>query len=462
MRICFCVFLSGLAFSVLGAPQLAPVFRNNMVFQRDAKVPVWGTAEPDEEITLEFAGQKVSTAAKSDGTWRINLAPMPVSAENTSLFLSGKDKRIELRNILVGDVWLCGGQSNMDMLLKSTLDGESMAQNADLPILRICRVFYSHKNDRMRIQWDTITPKVAPDVSAVAFYFGRELTNELKIPIGLLNSSNGGTLIETWIPPEAWETCPELKKQVDLQYLTKDNSLKDQPFNQPSMLYNKKIKPLVPFAIKGTIWYQGCANARKNAESYLEKQKMLYSAWGKVFEKPDMSFYTVQIAPYFRRGDSRDYHLQIWEAQEKFACQNPKVRMVVTNDVGDIHAIHPMNKAPVGIRLAKLALKYDYGHNIPADSPQLRNHQVTDGEITLEFDYVNSWNINGDTLWEVCDENGKYFPAQVKLQGAKLLISSSEVKHPATVRYLWKCDATGSMFNEVGLPLGAFRCKLTD
>ncbi len=493
----------------------APIFVDNVVLQRDMAVPVWGTAEPGEEISVSFAGQTVKAKAAADGKWMVKLAPLATSAENRPLVIKGNDETITVNNVLVGEVWLCSGQSNMEMPMWSgsprwrNIDGDKYCAEGANAMIRFTKMrpYGWEKLPRtdFPMKWEEMKADNTLDLSACAFFFGHELQRELKIPIGLITSHWGGTLIEPWTPPCGFDSVPELKQlahnvnaklpgtkdyeETSAKVVADYNAWlaefqkavaekKDLPkppaypaelvwregngaHQQPTVLYNRMIYPFVPFAFRGAIWYQGCSN-RPEGSFYYYKMKALFNGWKQVFQNPDMKFYLVQLAPY-NYGSQPELLPLIWEAQEKFALENaPAAGMAVINDVGNLGDIHPHDKLTVGKRLAALALNRDYGRkDIKCDSPILDKFEIVDNTFVLTFKNVESWKTtNNDAIrnFTIAGIDGVYKPADAKIDGAKLIVSSPEVATPKALHYMWHMLNEGNLFNEAGLPLGAFRC----
>ncbi len=502
--------LAGLAAEA--AVEVAPIFSNNAVLQRDMQVPVWGKADPGEKVTVTFAGQTVSTEAGADGKWMVKLAPMAASAENRTMEIAGKANSIKVENVLVGEVWICSGQSNMEMPLWGgserfrSKDGDKVAAESNFPLIRFVKM-PREWSATPRADWEVTWSPVAPDniagFSAVGYYFGRQLFTELQIPIGLLGAYWGGTRIEPWTPPEGFDARPSLtsiKRNVDAKIpgtatykeLTAKTSQdykawlaafdaataagkelpmpptfpgELRPFNRhqdPTVLYNRMMFPFVPYAVRGAIWYQGEANL-SDAALYTDKMFALHEGWKKVFGNPQLKFYFAQLAPYNYGGDPERLPL-IWEAQQAFADASDLTAMAVINDVGNLKDIHPNDKETVGKRLAAYALKRDYGKKeIKADGPKLKSAKVENGQFVLEFDFVESWTTrDGQAIanFEIAGEDGVFQPAKAIADGAKLLVGSSQVSAPKQLRYMWKQTAEGNLFSDAGIPLGAFRTSL--
>ncbi len=504
--------LAVIVFAALSAQakvEPAPIFADNMVLQQEREVPVWGKADPGENVTVEFAGQSVSTTAGADGKWMVKLAPMKACAENRTLTVRGRENTVTAANTLVGEVWLCSGQSNMEMPMWTnnphwrTASGDKDAAAGANPLIRISNMrpygWSAMPRTDFPMKWEALNEKNGLSFSATAFYFGQKLQKELGIPVGLVAAHWGGTRIEPWTPPAGFDSVSELhdiaysvnaklpgtkdyqelsaKTAADFQKWLNDFNQavaggKAQPLppkypvqlmpyshhQQATVIYNRMIYPFVPFAFRGAIWYQGCSNLT-DGMSYCHKMQALYNGWKAVFNNPDLKFYFVQLAP-FRYGVSAEKLPELWEAQQAFADKNaPQVGMAVINDVGNLSDIHPRDKKTVGTRLALLALKRDYGRDVKADAPQMTGYRVDGNKFILDFKNVESWNAKGDVVnFEVAGIDAIFHPAKLQILGKQLAVSAPQVARPMQLRYMWKQTAQGNLFNEAGLPLGAFRC----
>ncbi len=463
-----CIFL--LFVSVLcDAIGFDPAFGDGMVLQRGVKVSVSGKGVSGEKFTVFFAGQSRNGACGPDGRWKAEFDPMDASFEGRTMKLTGASGTVELRDVLVGDVWLCSGQSNMHWTLEKSLDGKDVAAASDFPMIRVLRAPYAvselPKLD-IAAKWFALTPENAGSVSAVAFFFGRELYLNRQVPIGLLCASYGGTMIEPWTPPGSWRNYPELEKGIVAQYSAKGNgkSPREWKENKPHVMYNACIHPMTPLNIRGVIWYQGCSNVWYDpAESYLEKLQALYEGLCKAFRHDNMPFYLVQLAPLRRGGKPGRNHVKISLAQQEFAARNDKVAIAIINDVGDLENIHPAYKEPVGVRLALLALRHSYGMDIKADSPVVTRGEREGAAVKLSFANVTEWHAvdSGEMRnFSLAGKDGRYYAAKAESLGANILVSSDKVPEPVSVRYLYSESREGNVVNEVGLPLGMFELKV--
>ena len=485
----------------------AAIFTDHMVLQREMPVPVWGMADAGEKVTVSFAGQTLETTADEKGNWMVKLTPLATNATPQVLTIND----ISLQDVLVGEVWLCSGQSNMEMPMWTdrarwrNIDGDKHCANGANPLIRMARMsprrWEKFPRKDFPISWAALDADNAQSFSAVSFFFGHELQAKLDIPIGLITSHWGGTRIEPWTPPCGFDSIPELKdiayrvnaklpsrpeykeaaqktieayrQWLDAFTMASANGAELLPppeypealkpainHQQPTVLYNAMIVPFVPFAFRGAIWYQGCSN-RGDDMLYCHKMQALFNGWKEVFQNPSMSFYFVQLAPY-RYGGDPEALPRMWEAQSAFEKANePKVGMAVINDIGDYGDIHPHNKGPVGKRLADFALARDYGFkDIQPDFPRHTTFKNDGNKLVVSFEHVKRWKIEGDAPiadFQVAGIDGSFKPAQVTIQGTDLVLSSPDVKRPRAARYLWNQTVTGRLFNENGLPLTAFR-----
>lgn len=495
--------------SLFADVKLADIFCDHMVLQRDVKVPIHGTAAPNEKITVTFNGQTVSTTADAKGRWTAFLAPMSANKKGQILKAAGAKNSAAIANVLIGDVWLCGGQSNMAMNMWTNnprwraTDGNKHVAEGRTDFIRFVTVPTKISplpfDGKIQLKWIMANGNNAVSLSATAFYFGQEMFKALDVPIGLVVSCWSGSRIEPWIPPVGFDSVPALKntafevnakipgtpeyKQINTQITSiyekwlaafkkavAENTPRPTPpaypkaavpypgLQYPTMAYNRMIYPLLPFAVKGAIWYQGCSNLGDGA-NYFYKLQALTNGWRKVFDNPDMPFYIVQLAPYTYPSP---YALPlIWETQQKFANAAKNVKLAIINDIGDFKDIHPHNKKDVGKRLSLLALKYTHGKTaLKADSPQLTSFEVKDGKFILKFKHVEKWLLNGkDDNFELADIRGNWERAKFEVKGTDIIVSSDKVKSPSSLRYMWHQHNRGNLWNEAGLPLGAFRCE---
>jgi sialate O-acetylesterase len=434
--------------------KLAGVFGNNMVLQRDCAVPVWGWADKGEEVTVAIAGQKLTAKAGDDGRWKVSLEKLKVGDPLEMTVKGSSGNEIKLKNIAVGDVWICSGQSNMEMGVGACKNaGEEMAA-ADYPNIRLFTVAKNKADEPvadLKADWKPCSPKTIGALgdwgsfSGTGYYFGKYLHKELNVPIGLIHTSWGGTPAEFWTSRKSLEADPSLKPLAQ---------------GEASCLYNAMIAPLVPFAIRGAIWYQGEANV-PNAFQYRTLLPAMIRNWRTDWGQGDFPFGIVQIAPY--RYDYLDTKLwpELCEAQELTAKNVPNAGLAVTVDITEIKDIHPKNKQDVGKRLALWALAKVYGKELVYSGPVYKSMTVEGDKIRLQFDHVGGGLVSNDakplTEFTIAGADQKFVPATAEIDGNSIVVSSSEVASPVAVRFAWRDDTTPNLSNKEGLPAGPFR-----
>ena len=459
-----------LAFSGEAKLTTGTPFANNMVLQRNRAVPIWGKADPGEKVTVSFAGQVKTTVASADGSWKVALDPMEASKENRVLKVTGASGSEEIKNVLVGEVWFASGQSNMECPIWGPgpryRDGQGKVKilSTIRPYIRYAKN-YQAWDIKPREGWKGVWRDFSPEsfkqtyhynLSAVAFYYALELYDALDVPIGVIDSSWGGSCIETWTPP-----CGH----ADLSMLSKTGG-----HQQPTALWNGMVHAWAPFALKGLIWYQGCSNARQG-RSYSERMHALYNGWAKEFENPDFKLYFVQLAPY------RHSWFNVQQGQADFAREQKNAGMVVTCDIGNSWDIHPNDKESVARRLVLHALKRDYGfESVICDSPTLKEWKIEGDSFVLSFNDATAWYVyNADYSdaqgFEIAGSTGGFKPAKVAnakagggaYKGAELVIKADGVEKPCRLRYLASKPWIGALYSfDSGLPLGPFEVDARD
>ena len=435
------VVVLAVAAGALADVTLPAVIGSNMVLQRDVALPVWGWAEAGEKVTVTLGQASASATAGKDGAWRVALPAMKFVAGRPALTMTVKGKNtIELTNILVGEVWVGSGQSNMDWVLKGCAEGRAAIGKANLPTIRLIHVPHTKAKTpakTVRAAWQVCSPGTAPGFSGVLFFFGRRLSNELKMPIGLIHSAWGGSAIEPWIVAHAGQ---------------KTNG----------QMYNGMIAPLQPFPIRGAIWYQGETNVmQKNGFKYFAKTKALIEGWRKTWANDKLSFYVVQIAPWGGRYGPGQLPA-LWEAQAA-GLNIPGTGMaVITDQVDNINDIHPRKKEPVGNRLALWALAKDYGQkNLVYSGPLYTGMKVEGGTIRLSFAHVGEGLVSRDgkalSEFQIAGADGKYVPAKATIDGQCVVVSADGVTSPKHVRFGWHKRANPNLNNKAGLPASPFQ-----
>jgi sialate O-acetylesterase len=406
-----------------------------MVLQRDRPLPVWGWADPGEEITVQFGDTTVKTRADDKGAWSVKLPPRGADGTGRTLTVSGKN-RVALEDVLVGEVWVGSGQSNMEWPLRKCRDPEEAIAAADRPMLRLFqvpKVKAVNPATDVQAKWEVCTPKTVGEFSGVLYYFGLRLQKELGVPVGLVNSSWAGSLIEPWLAQEKGS----------------------------GEMYNGMIAPLQPFAVRGVVWYQGEANVlASDGWKYRDKMEAFIKGWRRTWGQ-DLPFYFVQLAPW--SGSYAPGELSaVWEAQVA-SLKIPGTGMVVTTDlVDDIRDIHPRNKKDVGNRLALWALARDYGRkDLVYSGPLFKSMKVEGDRVRLLFAHVGGGlkSRDGKPLneFEVAGADGKFVPAEAVIDGDDVVVHAKGLSSPTQVRFGWHFSANPNLMNKEGLPASPFR-----
>jgi sialate O-acetylesterase len=508
------VFLAAMIFvllpvSLCAQATLPEIFRDHMVLQRDQPIPVWGKAAAGAAVRVKLDAATQKTTAASDGSWRVKLPSHVFGGPFLLTVTAGKDSTT-LSDVMIGDVWLASGQSNMAMVMRpeppytlGVLDYANEIANANSTGVRAFIVpeegdFPEQKE--MHGSWHVAVGQQTCNVSAVAYYFARKVNMATGIPIGIITAAVGSTGIDSWLPMDinrkyqaanmaqtdkllqdhAAEVAEyeRLRPEWDLKAEAAANVCSGLPtpaHTQPfpnflfkrSALYNSMIYPLQQMPIKGVIWYQGEADARYYA-GYANKMRELVGSWRAGWKQPEMPFYFVQltnIAPEERQGldfDPKDLNFTNQREQQRVASLTiPNVGMAVTADVGDPMQVHPRNKKAMGERLALLALAHDYGQKIIANGPLYASMSVQESQLRIKFE------MQGSTLrtktgsnpygFEIAGEDGVYHPALSAIEGADTVVLSSPlVKEPKNARYAWHENPTMSVYNAEGLPASGF------
>lgn len=430
------------------------IITDNMVLQQKDSVAIWGwTTQTIEKITVtgSWNGKSVSTKA-FHGKWFVKLAT-PQAGGPYTVSIKGHEE-VTIKNVMIGEVWLASGQSNMEWNSERGFNNaKEEVKNANYPNIRL---FHIPKHQAATIQQDTpgewreCTPESMKKFSAVAYFFSRKLHKDLNVPIGIINSSWGGTPAEVWVEKEVVTRDPELVEA------NKNQPKQNWKSNEPGFMYNSMIAPIVPFKIAGTIWYQGESN-RRAAKSYTKLFTALINNWRGLWGY-EFPFYYVQIAPF--KYKEKDAGVQIREAQME-TMKVPNTGMVVVSDIGNINNIHPGNKQDVGKRLANWALAKTYNkEGITYCGPIYRSMEVKKRKIIIHFDYAESGLMakGGDlTHFEIAGEDGIYVKAKAKIKGSTVKVWNKKVKKPVSVRFAWDNIAEPNLFNKEGLPASAFR-----
>jgi sialate O-acetylesterase len=441
-------------------PALAKVepnslFTDHMVLQRGVALPIWGAADDGEEITVSLAGQTASTKAEN-GRWMVRLAALPAGGPHV-LTIKGSNT-VAVNDVLVGEVWLCSGQSNMQWAVKDSSEPKETIAQANHPTLRLFTVPRKATGKPLAsadAHWELCTPKTIPEFSAVGYAFGRDLNRELNVPVGLINTSYGGT------PAEAWTSAETLAADPNLAYLKTAGNLPPTNPHAASGLYNAMIAPLVPYAVRGAIWYQGESNAGRAAE-YGSLFPTMIEDWRKTWKNPDLVFLLVQLAPFMKieaePGESAWAELR--ETQRQTVHKLPKTGMAVITDLGDEKDIHPRQKAPVGARLALAARALAYGESVEFSGPEYSKLAIDGDKGVVSFDHVGGGLVvKGDSLqgFTIAGADKKFYKAEAKVVGDTVVVSSPKVAQPVAVRFGWANYPVVNLWNKAGLPASPFR-----
>ena len=435
-----------LTLPVVGHLRLANLFDDDMALQRGAEIPVWGKAVADSSVTVRMTtGETTRTVADGNGDWHVTVPAMSATPQGAvCMIVTSGERRLVLENLLVGEVWVCSGQSNMAWPLRNTDDSEAAIAAANHPNVRLVTTPQTQASEpwqdlEVRAAWQPCTPKTVERFSAVGYFFGRALERELKVPIGLISSSQGGARIEKWAA-----------------HLERDGA---------KTFYNSRIYPYMRMPIKGAIWYQGEAN-RGDGASYTEKMKTLVSDWRKGWGIKDLPFYFVQLAPFNYKDDAVYQLPEMWAAQADAAKRIPHTGMAVINDIGNPANIHPTSKNPVGERLARLALHGAYGcTDVVPCGPIARSVSREGASLRVEFDHVGSGlaSRDGQSLnwFEVAGADGAFVNAAATIECPSVSVRVPDnVLEPTTVRFAWHEIAEPNLVNKEGLPAGAFRMSV--
>jgi len=438
---------------------LNSLFSDHMIVQKGAAVPVWGTAGEGEKVTVRFNGQTVSTVAMK-GKWMIRLLPMDYQLTPLTMKVSGINTII-INDILVGEIWLCSGQSNMERQLGPCppqpliTDWEKERDAANFPLIREYYVplkYSDSKTADAQSSWTVCSPKTVPDFSAIGYLFAKNLFLQLKVPVGILFSAFGGTPAEDWISETALKNNSKLKELV--AGYDKPTTAWKPTGKTMNGLYNGMIYPLLPYALKGVVWYQGESNNDRPA-LYKTILTTLITNWRKDFHQGDIPFLIVQIAP------NKDMCPELRESQFMVSQKVTNTALIVTTDCGDAENIHPSHKQPVGERLAIAARALAYKERVEYDGPVYRSFTIKNDEVILNFRHIGKGltakrneELKGFTI---AGKDKKFVPAKAVIRGNQIVVSDKNIKKPVAVRYGWSNVPDVNLFNGDGLPASPFR-----
>lgn len=464
-RYFFLILMLALAVKVDARILLPQVLSSNMVLQRDKPVTIWGFGAAGEPVSVSFAGQLKQTTTDASGKWKVLLDPLKTNAVPAVMTIKGSNE-ILLSNILVGEVWLCSGQSNMEYPMRklvkvkkplnpklgAPLDEVEKAHN---PLIRIFLVNRKElaKPDSIHKSWSIAEDSALRAFSAAGYFFAKELQAQLGVPIGMISSAVSGSAIEPWIPKEKLASGYFQDKKTG---------------NDPGKFYTPMIEPLTPLAIRGFLWYQGETNCfLKENISYTYKMDALINSWRTAWKDQELSFYYVQIAPFNYSATKNKVVLdentepEFWEAQAQI-MRLPNTGMIVTTDLNDYNDdLHPNYKWVIGRRLANWALAKTYQKPMVYSGPMYKSVKFKKGTAEITFDYVGGGMVaeDGKALsgFELAGPDGKFIPAKAVSKGQKILVSSKGLKKAVSLRFGWSESAKSNLYNTAGLPAMPFR-----
>lgn len=477
--------------------EVSPFFSDDGILQREQKVAVWGWADAGEKVEVSFSGQKKEVTTGGDGKWKVELSPMQASANGEVLTVKGPGNEVSFKNVVVGDIWFCSGQSNMEWTVWNSNNRDAEIAAAKYPAIRLMTVPRNPQEkpvDTAAVKgWAECSPETVKNFSAAGYFFGRDIYKTVGVPVGLLASSYGGTIIESWMSGEVLKSdsrfngaqeryeerlakFPEAVKkwEADVAKWQNDsaaaaragkNFTRREPSKPegkgsrwlPASLYNGMIYPFLNAAIKGVIWYQGESN-----EFWPEEYKILFPAmvkqWRKDFRQEELPFFFVQIANHTRRNDpTKILWAYVREAQMS-VLDLPMTGMVVTTDIGEEGNIHPKNKQEVGRRLALLAYAKVYGLGGEFSGPTAAGVKKEGSAFRISFKHAEGLNSKGEVKgFEVAGADKVYYPAKAKIEGETVVVSAAKVPEPVALRYDWSNTPPMPFFNGAGLPAWPFR-----
>lgn len=479
-----------------GAIKMPALFADHMVLQRNKPVPVWGWANPGEKVVVSFDGQSKQTIASADGKWMVKLDPLQVGKPR-EMTITG-DNTIFIKDILVGEVLVCSGQSNMEWALFKCIGADDAIANSNNPDLRIFNVPHNDTEepvDNLTANWVYATPKTVKNISAVGYWFLSKLQKQLGVPVGFIEAAYGGTVIEAWISRQVLESIPNRDKYTYIDSIKKEYNARVEkmrpvqekydhdrdsakryklppppvpaglvgPIRGPSMLFNGEIYPLIPFAISGVAWYQGESNAYVGrANSYAALLPALVKQWRTDWNEDKLPFIIFQITP--NRKPQTDPNEKsgialVQEAELKTCLQTPYTALVTTMDVAETN-VHYLNKEPVGERAMKAALAIAYHKDVEYTGPLFKSVKLNGNTATVDFTHLGGGlTMKGDTLlgFTMAGADKRFYFANAVIKGNTVVVTCPEVTYPVSVRYGWADYPRVNLFNKEGLPASPFR-----
>ncbi|OXA77756.1 sialate O-acetylesterase [Flavobacterium aquidurense] len=448
------VFFLMISGTMMANVSLPNIFGDNMVLQRNSEVKIWGWANPKEEIKLVsgWNNQEYKVVANNQDQWELHIKT-PEAGGPYTISIKGYNEVI-LKNILIGEVWVCAGQSNMEMSASWGIDnGEEEMKNAANPNIRfftVPKLTATTPQNNLLGNWTESTPETMKNFSAIGYFFAKRLREDLKnVPIGLISSNWGGTPAEIWMPEEV--------VQNDSLLLENARKLNEQEYGprQPGRAYNAMIYPFIGFKIAGTLWYQGESNV--GSLVYDKTLSALISSWRRAWQD-EFPFYFVQIAPY-KTGSHNFSNVTVRNSQRKVLSEVPRTEMVLTSDISDTIDIHPKNKKSVGIRLANLALAETYKVNSNlVKGPLFKDIKIEKNKVVVFFDYADGLYFKNKTSnqFELAGADENFYPAEASIKNNEVILNSKKVPNPAEVRFAWGNTIQPDLFNKANLPASCF------
>jgi sialate O-acetylesterase len=467
MFLSLALLMGSMVSAKIGLPK---IFTDNLVLQQQTDAPIWGKATPNKavKIVTSWDSQTYQVKADASGKWLVKVKT-PKAGGPYSISISDGTE-VKLNNILIGEVWICSGQSNMEMPLAGwgkVNDYEQEIANANYPKIRLLHVEKATSNTPLEDLsgtrnggWQECSPETIAEFSSVAYFFGRNLYENRDVPIGLINTSWGGTIAEAWTSGESLGNMPDFAKALeDIAKQEETEELKKNP-NRVTVLYNAMIHPLAPYAFCGAIWYQGESNANR-AYQYRELFPLMIRDWRKTWGK-NFPFYFVQLANYMERKSEPEKSAWAELREAQFQTLNlENTGMAVTIDIGDAKDIHPKNKQDVGLRLALNARAITYREKIPYAGPVYKSYQIEEDKIRIRFDKVTNGlqTINDPKIkgFEIAGPDHVFHWAEAYIEKDEVVVSSSEVKFPVAVRYAWANNPECNLYDGANLPASPFR-----
>lgn len=496
------VLLSLAASPVLAELKLPAVISEGMVLQRGKEVTLWGWADKGATVRVALAGKSAQAKAGDDGRWSLKLGKLNAGGPFELQVQTSTGDNAVVKDVLVGEVWVCSGQSNMQWPLTASENGAKHAEEANHPKIRLFNVPRQGAKEPQQdvtAQWQPVSPHTAGAFSAVGYFFGRALHQELDVPIGLIGTNYGGTPAEAWTSRGSLEAQPSLKplldrwdkvvadfdpaaaqadyeKQMAAWKEASDKAIADnqprprQPVapthpslspHCPASLYNAMIAPIADFTVAGAIWYQGESNVTR-AYQYRTLFPTMIEDWRQSFGDPKLPFYFVQLAPYRYGGQNPGACAELWEAQLMTLKNVPHTGMVVTTDIGNTKDIHPANKLDVGLRLARVALAETYGRkDLVYSGPIYKSMKINGSKAVLSFDHVGGGLVSRDgnalSRFTIAGEDQQFHPAEAQVVKETVIVTSAAVEKPVAVRFAWDDTAEPNLMNKEGLPASPFR-----